>query len=495
MSPSKFNVNVRSADRLAELSIVDSHYTTQALGVGQLACKLPRGLYVARARSGEKTQQQKVRVSDRDVTVEFSDRGDVRSSAPVDNSFEQSRLQIINNAPQVTPNANAWMVLALRQAVGSDPTLAFAPVNSASGFELFSLSGTPITSFASQALTPAPSGHWATALRVASGWYTLAIPGDLGSKVLLPLYTGDRFSPSVFIELRADRSEGPRPDLDRLLVSYDDREVEIFRYDDRMRATELARRSLVLGRNLLTPALMEIFFQRKYQDPMLGLFAAYLLLSDSNGKQYFSEVVENTGSILQYPQYPDLVIARALGRKLGWWTKPPLPGDSEPLVAPPLLRASWEGMVSLKQRREEVVASELLRSVASSLIRSNAWVLWRQKAVTSTVTRSARGLRRKSAGTGDALLSGLVERLRTDPDLAKNFRQEVASEAYEGGMLSRTIARTALHLTAESERIEIPHGYTKRLAEALSVPLPLVVDEIDTISEVLGQKLSAKGRS
>lgn len=488
MSPSKFRVTVQSADPLAEVTIVDSRYSTRARGFGRVECRLPRGLYVARARSGDTTQQRKVRITDRDVVVDdFTDRDEMRSSAPpADPSFDQARLSTINAAPVVTPNANAWMFLALRRTDETEQTTGLLPVQSAAAFELYSLNGALITSIDSQALIPTPSGHWVAALRLAAGWYALSIPGDTNSRIRISLYVGDRYSPSVFIELRARRSEPPRPDLDRLLVSYDELESAIFRNNDRMRAIELARRSLVLGRNLLTPALMRILYDQKFHDPMLGLLAAHLLLSDSKGDKPFEEVVINTGEILNYPQHPDLVIIRALGRQRGWWKRPPLPGDSDPLVAPPLLRASWDGMVRLKERSGEVVATESLRSVASSLVRSSIWVLWRTRP--ARATRSSSALRGRSNRKTDALLNELVDRLRLDPNLASAFRQEIASERYEGDVLSRTIARAALRLTDDPDRTEVPRGYVKRLANVLSVPVPLVADEINTISEIIGER-------
>lgn len=500
MSASEFKVMVVADDRLAELTIVDSHYHTRARGVGRIECNLPRGLYVARARSGESTLQKKVRVTSENVFVEFSVVGNIHSSAPLDSdSFEQARMHSIGVAPAVTQNASSWMLLALRHTVGSQSTSDFQPVQNAGGFELCSVNGNPIQTFGSLTLSPTPSGHWVSALQLESGWYTLAIPGDSGSRILLPLYVGARFSPSVFVELREQQEGSPRPDLDRLLVSYDDRESGIFRNTDRMRAIELARRSLVLGRNILTPALMEILYHQKYQDPILGLFAAHLLLSDRTGDKgatAFAEVVENTGKILGYPQHPDLVIARALGRQCGWWKAPSMPGDAGPLVAPPLLRSSWDGMLQLKDRRQELVAMESpLRQIAGSLIRSNAWVLWRQTSAATTTSRSialagatSTPRRSRSSGSADALLARLFDRLRTDPDLASIIRRELTSGAYEGNALSRTIAQAVLQLTQlESDR-SVPRGYAKRLAESLSVPVPLIAEGISSIVEAIRQR-------
>ena len=484
MSRSEFDVTVESADPLAELTIVDARYKTLARGFGELVCKLPAGLYVARSRSGEKTEQKMVRVSDRAEVVRFDMRGELRSSAPVDESFDHARDVIINASPRVAQDANAWVVLALRHAIGTETTPAFLPVHSTAGFELLSRTSTTPIEFAGYPLTQTPSGHWAIALRVAEGWYELQIPGDEGSHIRLSLYAGAEFSPTVFVELRASRTEGLRPDLDRLLVSYDRQKAEMFRDDDRMRAIELARRSLVVGRNSLTPALMKILYKQKFADPMLGLFAAYLLLNDPKGEEHFEEVVRNTGEIFEYPQHPDLVIARALGRQKGWLKNESLlPGDREPLVAPPLLRASWDGMLELKDRSGEVVASDYWRGIAATLSRSNVWVLWRPSS-TGTGRSEAASLRRPSE-SANALFTGLVASLRTNPELASKLR------SHEGGKLFRSIVRTALELTTESD-VKIPRGYTKRFAHALSVPESLLADEIHAVGEVLGAKLKGK---
>ncbi len=511
MSVSEFLVRIECADKFAEVAVVDSRYKVRLRGIGTLQGLLPKGLYMARARSGDTTRQQPIRVVDTDVTVTFPEFGSLRSSAPLypERGFETNFVST-GSASLVTPNANSSILLALRHVPihGEESTTTdFVQVQSALGFELCTVEGKPIHDFSSTPLSPTASGHWVAALQIASGWYSLAIPTDRETRVLLPIYIGQRFSPSVFIELLSRRSGNPRMDLDRILVSYDDREADIFRDQDRMRAIELARRSLVRGRNMLTPALMQVLINQKFADPMLGLFIAHLMLASPDADQaMFEEVVRNTGDIMQYPEHPDLVIVRAMGRMRGLWKQATLPGDKEPLVAPPLLRASWDGLLHLKERGSEVVAAgSLLRTVASSLLRSSVWVLWRAMPATVLVSRISdseakiiegaqvtdddipkievlqTGRRRKPKINADRLLGGLIDYVRAHPNAAVQISKRLASEMHEGTTLERTIARAALQLT-QTERVRaVPLGYADKLASTLGVPSPMFEEGISNV--------------
>lgn len=490
MSSSELKVVVYS-EPLAELTIVDARYAIRAHGLGELQCDLPRGLYTIRSRAGDKTQEKMVRVRDEPLTVDFRVPVPPPDRTRTHEVMEAACAQVVAAAPALTPNPTARVVLALRATNVKERALL--PPQSAQGFQLLSRTSTNPIEFGTLPPAQTLSGHTVWAVGVREGWYELSVPGDAGSKVCLPLFVTPRFLPTIIVDVpeRSTSTGEVRLDLDRLLVSYDTRSLENFRDENRMRAMELARRSLVLGRNMLTPALMKVFFDQKHKDPILGLFAAYLLLADPDGQKYFEEVVHNTGAILKYPQHPDLVIARALGRQKGWWKRDAEAGDDQPLVAPPLLRASWDGMLTLKDRSAEVVATDKLRAIASTLIRSSVWVLWRPSSTGSGKTEAVAPRSSKRKGSPDALLTDLVERLRTHPELASTFRKEVISENYEGGKLARAIARTALELTNESD-FKIPRGYSKSLANALSVPVPLITEGIRAISDVLGARIKNK---
>jgi hypothetical protein len=507
MSGSERKVVVESADLLAEISIVDARYRVRQRGVGRLEVTLEPGLYIARVRSGEVTQQKSMRVDDGDVTIRFEEYGTLRSSAPTEAVVDPgARSRVLAAAPSIAAAAGSWVLLAIRHPLEADADAAsavYADAPDAGGFALVRLDGETLQEFSSIPLSRTATGHWVAAIQVGSGWYGLALPGDGGRRVVLPLYVGRRFSPSVFVELRSTRSgSSPRPNFDQLLVSYDDREADIFQDRDRMRAMELARRSLVLGRNELTPALMEILVRQKFQDPILGLFAAHLLLLDPQGDAgAFREVVSNSGSILEYPQHPDLVIVRALGRQRGWWDAAPMAGDVAPLEGPPLLRASWEALLGMRGRAPELVASDsLLRRVASSLVRSNAWVLWREQGERSTVAASSpraapsggasgpdpgsrSAYRRQSA---DTLLGGLIGRIRENPDLVPALKAKLAESSRPGTSLERAIAQAALRLTQSEDDRPVPKGYARQLAQSIGVPLALFKENVGNVLSAIG---------
>jgi len=531
MQPSLFSLKVRSVDPLAIVEIADANYRLVAQRGGSVSARVVPGLYVVRAKYASRVEKRIVRVGASDVVVEFD-----RPASTADEfaaAEMETRISSSVHKSRASAGLRSWITIVVA-GVNVGPEPAQPPAHSVSDFGICIKDGKPLKKFDSasivQAATESDKGlpGIIASLDLPVGWYSLSMPSVEGPSVLLPLYVSPRYSPTVFIESRM-RDSRPWIDFDRLLVSYDGREYDSYTDPMRLEAIQLARRSLELGRNLLTSSFMGILLQQKFMDPTLGLLALQLLLLPVNkleeksrkkrnraspnredippeavpASERFVDVLMNMASALG-EDHPDLVIARAQARKLGW-NVPVMRGDGLELVAPPLLRASWNQMVAMPDRRREITSrGNLLYSVGQSLLCAGIWLLWKppaeltssskrtsiSKRLTPTKRVFANSSKNGSAApameklpsvraprTADGILEDIVEMVRGGK-LADQVQQSWLDNYSTGTVLDRTIAQAVLQLVnTETPREQaVPRGYASRMAKSLTLPLPLVAD-------------------
>lgn len=508
MSSSKTKVEVVSADPFAEVSLVDSHYRVRASGIGVLDYALPPGLYVARVRSGDVTRQQSLRItpdSREKQSINFGEVGPLRSSAPAEPSLD---LAMVAQAAQAVgsleadgaptdPGQQGWVLLALTGSAPREQSTDRSPLpaDAANGFALYWLDGKMAHDLGSVPPTLTPSGHQAIAVPAGPGWYALAIPIEEGRRLLLPLRVQSQWSPSVFLELRGS-GDDRRLNFDTMLVSYDPAEWGIYRNPTRLRAMEQARRALARGHGAPAPGVMSVLYEQKFEDPMLGLMAVALLLNAGKPSTELGKVLKNTGRLLGH-DHPDLVISRAVARRDH--LVPDLPqqlGDDTPLVAPPLLRANWERLLGLKERKDELLDREgPLYAVARSQFKAEVWMLWwADPAEEARVTTEGTGKRPRAvsrpADGADTLLAQLMEKWGAGTSLDASAVQAWYRENRTTLIpLERSVLRACIQLAQLEPGRRLPKGFAGRLAAAAEVPLPVLKE---TLGGLMG-RLEAEG--
>ena len=531
MQPSLSSLKVRSVDPLAIVEITDANYRLVAQRGGSVSAQVVPGLYVVRAKYASRVEKQVVRVGTSDVVVDFDRPVSTAGESAV--AEMETRISSTIHKSRASAGLGTSITIVVKGVnVGREHAQLLA--HSVTDFAICTKDGKPLKKFDSESIIPVatePDQSFPdviASLDFPVDWYSLSMPSVEGPSVLLPLYISPRYSPTVFIESRM-RDSRPWIDFDRLLVSYDDREYDSYTDPMRLEAIQLARRSLELGRNLLTSSFMGILLQQKFMDPTLGLLALQLLLLPENkldeesrkkrkmaspnredipaegapASERFLEVLMNMASALG-EDHPDLVIARAQARKLGW-NVPVMRGDGMKLVAPPLLRASWNQMVAMPDRRREITSKgNLLYNVGQSLLCAGIWLLWKPPAdLTSSSTRSSVSKRlppakgvvvnsSKNASdapavtkvpsvraprTADYILEDIVDMIRGGK-LTDQVQQSWLDNYSTGTVLDRTIAQAVLQLAnTEPPRVQaVPRGYASRMAKSLTLPLPLVAD-------------------
>jgi hypothetical protein len=138
--------------------------------------------------------------------------------------------------------------------------------------------------------------------------------------------------------------------------------------DRRTRLGELACNALTQSRGVLAQPLIDELAEEKFNNPMLGLFAAHLLLKERpDDKQLFRTITDNLLRMLG-PDHPDL---QAL-----WWQR----GDDSRLGDGrlhflPMLRASWSLAVDRSIKSLDVFSLGTFYDKLTRLVPSEPWLM------------------------------------------------------------------------------------------------------------------------
>lgn len=133
-----------------------------------------------------------------------------------------------------------------------------------------------------------------------------------------------------------------------------------------LRLAEIARQGLADARAVLSPSDLDTLLRGKFENPMLGILAAHvLLLADPIDEGRLRRVVARLRQLI--PEHPDL-------RALEVWT-----GDEHmSFEHPPMLRSSWAIVIESSARGTSMVPPGSLSSeMADRLFGTGAWLVWR----------------------------------------------------------------------------------------------------------------------
>lgn len=384
-----YALTVETDDRIAEIVVYDGNLNVVAKGVSRLTETLPTGLYRVRIRVGSATDEKLVAL-DRDQTVKF---GPVSFLSPIplsdtEKTHEYHMAAAVETASQFVRSplgtGASIMVFSREWSVEQDRSSG----NPAEGLDLLDADEKVL----------ARIGHEARVrnnLDACAGWRADVDPGgyfirlelgDADKTVLLrPIFVSRGHQLQVFclvgdhvVEEQADDAAGEsstsgarrtirRADLTNAAIAIS--RTNSFDPDDRRtRLSELGCNALAQSRTGMTDALIDELMQEKFENPMLGLFAAHLLLRDRpDDKELFRTVTTNLLAILG-PDHPDLLAL--------WWQR----GDDNKigdgrLHVLPMLRASWNLAVDRSIKTLDVFSLGTFYDKLPRIVPSPSWMM------------------------------------------------------------------------------------------------------------------------
>lgn len=387
----EFTLGVKS-DSLAEIFIIDGRLNLIDRGTGSLNKKFPAGLYTVKVRAGNTAKEQMV-VLDRDQTVTLAP-DPVISAAPLEQTaltHEYHISEAIRMSSEIDVDCGRGAEIFVFVRYWTSPNnyegRVQRDINPAEGISLLTLEGKLIAQLEKQAnVRPAKDPYAGLTISVDPGPYLLRQNIDRDRSLDLLIYASQGWQTQAFL-VRANPLEESSPTF----LPSNDRITNLsilmgrsnFHADrDDLRLAEVARsilareRPIELGQKIIRDALDE-----KSENPVLGLFAAHLMLLTKDGSEriqrttassrlrkrskgpigdfdqnLFDTVIQNLARLLG-ADHPDVLALslRCSGRGQGF---------AEPFSVPPMLRRSWSLIVDANEDNPSLVPLDLWKMVA-----------------------------------------------------------------------------------------------------------------------------------
>jgi len=396
MSDSDILLDVFVADQSSEVIVIDSDFRVLARGIHNVQLKVPPGIYRGKVLVGDQ-QSEKL------FSVESNEPNNHKSvqlaplvfSSPIplkqtstSREFHLSAICDAATSGGMTANLGqgATVVIFLR-----DPSLVYfnytadqmsSYSKNFEGFVLSKFDGGEPYHLDSIGRLVADRGYLIASVSVTPGTYALSRVSSGAERIYLPLVVPAGWSLQVFVSMvpteDPSASECRRADFDGAAMVFD-RPGASFRPDrPDLGVLEVTRQALARGHNILDTKSMSDLLSGKFENPMMGLLAAHLLLLDKKPDlELAQKVVINTGYQIG-ENYPDLLI---LSWKLGQLYGTADASDATTLVesmkGPPMLQLSWHYfMEAYRSLANKKVLDKEISKMASQLVSSSVWVSW-----------------------------------------------------------------------------------------------------------------------
>jgi hypothetical protein len=394
------HLGVSTADVATEIFVLDESFHEAARGLGRLDVDLPPGIYKIRVRTGGRESERYVTLSPshayggagpggKEVSfgpLEFSSPAPLsNTNAPPEHSRDIARA---SHDVHVKKGSGSAVFVCSRDE--SKPgSAAPAPRQSPStGLTLRSAGGELLVDLEQASVARASEGDpWAACnVELDPGLYRLSVETPMG-RLNQTVVASPGWQTQIYL-LQASYG----PDADGRRANLNGAAILLARsgFDPSssgMRLTELARLGLRDHRAVIRPEDVHSMLGGKVENPMLGLFAAYLLLEKPLADQFLlhdqppDEQVRKNLSTLRIVlahlraqlggEHPDV---EALALRIEG-----VEGRSPRFTAPPVLTASWESIRAAALKQPEILpADSLLTRVATSFWGPLPLLVWRE---------------------------------------------------------------------------------------------------------------------
>jgi hypothetical protein len=358
----ELTLTVHSGDTGAEVFLLNNKYNRIGATVGSLVeFKLEPGVYTVKVRAGSYTQEKSiVLLQDQELifdAIKFSSPAPIEDTAKTheyhlenaENNSRKIHLQIAEGS-QLYVFTRDW-------TPGSDDGNTLKR-NPAIGLTLMDMQEKLLVDFEAASDKYLYKDPWAACnVALLPGAYILCLKTASGDILKQPVVTSPGWQTQIFL-LQRDygvKEKDLRSDLSnaaififRIGVGFNPlNRSNNYEFSD-LRLTELARQALVNDRTRLAGNLLDQAFNRKFENPMLGIYAAHLLLLNEKYDKSFLEIVINNLRGLLQVSHPD-VEALAIKAKIK---------TEYIFVNPPMLSNSWKYILDASAEFPEIVPAD-----------------------------------------------------------------------------------------------------------------------------------------
>ncbi len=459
-------ITIRADSPATEIFIIDGQFKLAARGLGYLETELPPGLYKLKYKAGPVIAEERLVVKSDSPPLEIQGPMlEMSTAVPIVNT-RSTRREHENPAHQLSQTTRlklgrgSELFIFVREL---EPT---APANVAAGLSLHTASGELLVDLAEQASID-PADHWAGCnISLEPGTYRLRLQTHTAGTLEQTLVTCRGWQTQLFLTCRDyDRQRAADPLNASILMTRPD---EGFSSDrPQLRYTELARLGLASGRQVVPAQDLHEMLWAKYENPMLGIYGAHLLLqAPVVNWELLKTVVENLQRLVA--NHPDVTALlwplAAAGQELG-----SLPAR---LDIPPMLRSSWRLLLAASATRPELISPNSLNGrIADRLWGEGTWLVWQQPEDTAGAMAAKGGSRRSPRDLLAAMSAAVPDRQTFEAIVAQGNltdpEEDLLRYAYRTRQMQQALAANA----AWAEATEQPHLPTEAdLARAFGLP-------------------------
>lgn len=377
-SEGDIRLTVHASDELTGIIVRDGDLRDVVSGVGRVTTRVAPGLFKVRFTVGSASKDQFVEVSASDAEVGVDVYGDplqIDTTVPLSasRSYSETATGFLTDlsmldADRTSHRSQLLVYLRDRETTGFEESCA--------SIRLFDVHGDQIATFADEA-RHGSAAEAGIALNVAPGVYRARVETGQQGDYEVFLTAPDGWQSRLFLECDDFYWYGEplrRPSLRSasILMAPIGEPFDPGKADARL--AQIALSALSADKHVLEKSDMQDLLHGKFQDPMLGLFAAHLLLLERRRRQNLLKTICRNILRLVGP-IPDL---QALETRLDDRVTD---GHRDLAIyhgSPPMLLRSWDLLVRHSRRRFSTIpAGSLSDRIAETIVASRPWLISR----------------------------------------------------------------------------------------------------------------------
>jgi hypothetical protein len=382
-----FKLTVKTSDKASENYIIDGQFNRVAKSFGDESnFDLPKGLYSVKIKVGNEILEKPVMLME-DQEISF-DPVFFNTAAPLQNTYDTSEIQIkaaceySRKGSSDVANLGSGSKLFLFGSVGAGVQALDKPditLDPATGLTLRDYNDLELIDFGRPEIGyyTFEGDPWAACyIDIDPGIYTLCLETGSGARYKQTIVTSPGWQTQIFLQPKnyGIKEKDVRADIvnssifmSRIGIGFDPAHMVNSLDGIDYRFTEQLKQALGNKRNVVSKDLLQTLFAEKYENPMLCIFAAHLLLL--NKDFVFAElltVVDKLRALLG-SNHPDV---EALAVKMGIPT-------THIFNAFPMLATSWGYVMEASFSRPELVPkSSVAYALAGHFWDCGPWLVW-----------------------------------------------------------------------------------------------------------------------
>lgn len=419
MSSFSIAIDATSEDPGAELFLLDRTFAVVNKGIGRFdhALEQPAGLYRVRARIGPTVREAHlfvepenirllhappgIRLLDAPYRIGLAERIEIRfdtiqfpSPLPLEHTSKTHEYHmgsaVLHSAgpPQERLGRGSSLFLYARAWTPPGSNHPYRRWDPFEGLSLASIDGATLWEFRDSKTKDLSNDPWAACrLELTPGAYVLR--QSIRERVTeMSVIASPAWQLQIFLLAQRTRSGGASVDLSTAAILHGRDGFHTGSREGRL--CEQVRFGLTQRRRTMTPTELSDLVDQKFDNPMLGIYGAHMMLMrdrvsaderetgsrslDTREREAIEIVTRNLSRLLG--DHPDVEALRVfLGER---------PADRA-FHCPPMLLSSWEIVVRATTRMPDLIPSGCLSSrIAPRLISSAPWLLWNGRDLHST---------------------------------------------------------------------------------------------------------------